>query len=55
MESQLYKLSRVVDVHVQKLRKGIETDLQNRQHSVTVPCMGSKVQLASAQSKVDKG
>ncbi|MGW8180452.1 MAG: winged helix-turn-helix domain-containing protein [bacterium] len=44
--SQLYKWSRVVDVQVQKLRKGIETDMRNPQHIVTVPGMGHKFQIS---------
>lgn len=44
-DSQLYKWSRVVDVHVQKLRKKIEADLKNPQHIVTVPGMGYKFEV----------
>lgn len=47
-DSQLYKWSRVVDVHVQKLRKKIETDLKNPQYIVTVPGIGYKFQVSSS-------
>ena len=47
-DSQLYKWSRVVDVHVQKLRKKLEADMKNPQHIVTVPGMGYKFQASSS-------
>jgi two-component system alkaline phosphatase synthesis response regulator PhoP/OmpR family response regulator RpaB len=40
--SQLYQHSRAVDVHVQRLRKKIEADIENPQYIITVPGVGYK-------------
>ena len=45
--SQLYRWSRVVDVHVQNLRKKIEADRKNPQHIVTVSGIGYTFQVSS--------
>jgi len=39
-DSQLYQNSRAVDVHVQRLRKKIELDVENPQFIVTIPGVG---------------
>ena len=44
-DSQLYQHSRAVDVHVQRLRKKIETDIENPQYIITVPGVGYKFQV----------
>lgn len=41
-DSQLYQHSRAVDVHVQRLRKKIEADIENPQYIVTVAGIGYK-------------
>lgn len=41
-DSQLYQHSRAVDVHVLRLRKKIESDIQNPQYIVTVAGVGYK-------------
>ncbi|MBW1981704.1 MAG: response regulator transcription factor [Deltaproteobacteria bacterium] len=43
-DSQLYQHSRVVDVHVQRLRKKIEVDVDNPQYIRTVAGVGYKFQ-----------
>ncbi len=43
-DSQLYQHSRAVDVHVQRLRKKIEPDLENPDYIVTVAGVGYKFQ-----------
>jgi len=43
-DSQLYQHSRAVDVHVQRLRKKMETDIENSQYIVTVAGVGYKFQ-----------
>ncbi len=43
-DSQLYQSSRAVDVHVQRLRKKIEPDVNNPQNIVTVAGVGYKFQ-----------
>ncbi len=43
-DSQLYKHSRAVDVHVQRLRKKIEADIENPRIIVTIPGVGYKYQ-----------
>ncbi len=43
-DSQLYQYSRTVDVHVQRLRKKIEADVENPQYIVTVAGVGYKFQ-----------
>jgi len=50
-DSQLYKWSRVVDVHVQKLRKKIESDMKNPHYIVTVPGVGYKFQAEDWKSE----
>ena len=42
--SQLYEYSRALDVHVQRLRKKIELDIENPQFIVTIPGVGYKFQ-----------
>jgi len=46
-DSQLYQNSRAVDVHVQRLRKKIEQDLDNPQFIVTIPGVGYRFQDAA--------
>jgi DNA-binding response OmpR family regulator len=43
-DSQLYQTSRAVDVHVQRLRKKIEPDIENPRYIVTVAGVGYKFQ-----------
>ncbi|MBW1797304.1 MAG: response regulator transcription factor [Deltaproteobacteria bacterium] len=43
-DSQLYQYSRTVDVHVQRLRKKIEADVENPEYIVTVAGVGYKFQ-----------
>jgi len=43
-DSQLYQQSRAVDVHVQRLRKKIESDVENPRHIITVAGVGYKYQ-----------
>ncbi|MCP4691701.1 MAG: response regulator transcription factor [Desulfobacterales bacterium] len=45
-DSQLYQHSRAVDVHVQRLRKKIEPDLENPEYIVTVAGVGYRLQTA---------
>lgn len=50
-DSQLYKWSEVVDVHVQKLRKKIETHIKNPHYIVTVPGVGYKFQAGTVEAE----
>jgi len=43
-DSELYQHSRALDVHVQRLRKKIEVDVENPQHITTVAGVGYKFQ-----------
>lgn len=43
-DSQLYEYSRALDVHVQRLRKKIEADIENPQYIVTVAGVGYRFQ-----------
>jgi DNA-binding response OmpR family regulator len=43
-DSQLYQTSRAVDVHVQRLRKKIETEAEQPEFIVTVAGVGYKFQ-----------
>lgn len=43
-DSQLYQYSRAVDVHVQRLRKKIESDIENPEYIITVAGVGYKFQ-----------
>jgi two-component system alkaline phosphatase synthesis response regulator PhoP/OmpR family response regulator RpaB len=43
-DSQLYQHSRAVDVHVQRLRKKLELDIENPRHIITVAGVGYKFQ-----------
>lgn len=43
-DSELYQHSRAVDVHVQRLRKKIESDIENPQYIVTVAGVGYRFQ-----------
>lgn len=43
-DSELYQHSRAVDVHVQRLRKKIEADIENPQYIKTVSGVGYKLQ-----------
>ena len=45
-DSELYQHSRAVDVHVQRLRKKMEADVENPQYIVTVAGVGYKFQAA---------
>lgn len=47
-DSELYKHSRTVDVHVQRLRKKLENDPNNPQFIVTVAGVGYKFQPAAS-------
>lgn len=42
-DSQLYKHSRALDVHVQRLRKKIESDIENPEYILTVSGVGYKL------------
>jgi two-component system alkaline phosphatase synthesis response regulator PhoP/OmpR family response regulator RpaB len=44
-DSQLYQTSRAVDVHIQRLRKKIESDVEKPRHIITVPGVGYKFQV----------
>jgi len=44
-DSQLYQTSRAVDVHVQRLRKKIEPDIEKPEYIVTVAGVGYKFEL----------
>ncbi|MBL7216279.1 MAG: winged helix-turn-helix domain-containing protein, partial [Desulfobacteraceae bacterium] len=43
-DSELYQHSRALDVHVQRLRKKIEADVENPRYIVTVAGVGYKFQ-----------
>jgi DNA-binding response OmpR family regulator len=43
-DSQLYQTSRTVDVHVQRLRKKIEAEVENPEYILTVAGTGYKFQ-----------
>ena len=43
-DSQLYQTSRAVDVHVQRLRKKIEAEVEKPEYIVTVAGVGYKFQ-----------
>jgi len=43
-DSQLYQHSRAVDVHVQRLRKKIEKEIENPDYIITVAGVGYKFQ-----------
>jgi DNA-binding response OmpR family regulator len=45
-DSQLYKTSRAVDVHVQRLRKKIEAEIETPKYIVTVAGVGYKFQTS---------
>ncbi len=45
-DSQLYQTSRAVDVHVQRLRKKIEPEIEMPQYLVTVAGVGYKFQAS---------
>ncbi len=45
-DSQLYQTSRAVDVHIQRLRKKIETDAEKPEYIVTVAGVGYKFQVS---------
>jgi len=45
-DSQLYQTSRAVDVHVQRLRKKIEAEVENPEYIVTVAGVGYKFQAS---------
>lgn len=45
-DSQLYQYSRTVDVHVQRLRKKIEADVENPEYILTVSGVGYKFKTA---------
>ena len=45
-DSQLYQYRRTVDVHVQRLRKKLETEIENPRYIVTVSGVGYKFQAA---------
>lgn len=48
-DSQLYSYSRAVDVHVQRLRKKIEPDLENPQYIVTIAGVGYKFRAVNGE------
>jgi two-component system alkaline phosphatase synthesis response regulator PhoP/OmpR family response regulator RpaB len=43
-DSQLYQYSRTIDVHVQRLRKKIEKEIENPEYIITVAGIGYKFQ-----------
>jgi DNA-binding response OmpR family regulator len=45
-DSQLYQTSRAVDVHVQRLRKKIEPEIETPQYLVTVAGVGYRFQAS---------
>jgi len=45
-DSQLYQYSRTVDVHVQRLRKKIEAEIENPKYIITVSGVGYRFQAA---------
>ena len=45
-DSQLYQTSRAVDVHVQRLRKKIEAEVEKPEYIVTVAGVGYKFQAS---------
>ena len=45
-DSQLYQTSRAVDVHVQRLRKKIESEIETPKYIVTVAGVGYKFQTS---------
>ena len=49
-DSELYQHSRALDVHVQRLRKKIESDIENPRYIVTVAGVGYKFQAESVNS-----
>ncbi|MFH1292847.1 MAG: response regulator transcription factor [Pseudomonadota bacterium] len=46
-DSELYQHSRALDVHVQRLRKKIEAEIENPRYIVTVAGVGYKFQVSS--------
>jgi len=46
-DSELYQHSRALDVHVQRLRKKIEAEIENPQYIITVAGVGYKFQVSS--------
>ncbi len=44
-DSQLYQHSRAIDVHMQRLRKKIEKEVENPEYIITVPGVGYKLQI----------
>jgi len=44
-DSELYQHRRALDVHVQRLRKKIESDVENPKYIVTVAGVGYKFQV----------
>ena len=47
-DSQLYQTSRAVDVHVQRLRKKIEAEVETPEYILTVAGVGYKFQASEA-------
>ncbi|MBW2450603.1 MAG: winged helix-turn-helix domain-containing protein, partial [Deltaproteobacteria bacterium] len=45
-DSQLYQTSRAVDVHVQRLRKKIEPEIETPKYIITVAGVGYKFQTS---------
>jgi len=43
-DSQLYQTSRAVDVHIQRLRKKIESEIEKPEYILTVAGVGYKFQ-----------